>query len=71
MKTRKKEFYFNRANLDFVYFCGKNPRDMEKTIVAKRKTNYESTLEACKEADVGKGTLFTDFEKFKCHIHTL
>ena len=37
----------------------------------KRKTNYELTLEACKEADEGKGTLFTDFEDFKRHIHAL
>ncbi len=54
-----------------MYFCRENPRNMEKTITAKRKTNYESTLEACKEADEGKGTLFADFEKFKCYIHTL
>ena len=46
---------------------------MEKHVTTKRhrKTNYEKTLEACKEADEGKGTLFTDFEDFKRHIHAL
>lgn len=37
----------------------------------KRKTNYEQTLDACKEADEGKGTLFADLEDFKRHIHAL
>ena len=46
---------------------------MEKKTMTKRKrkTNYELTLEACKEADEGEGTLFTDFDDFKRHIHAL
>ncbi|MBQ8958919.1 MAG: hypothetical protein IJ057_10580 [Bacteroidales bacterium] len=44
---------------------------IEKKTTTKRKTNYELTLEACKEADEGKGTVFTDFEDFKRHIHAL
>ena len=48
-----------------------NNNAMEKETAKRRKTNYELTLEACKEADEGKGTLFTDFEDFKRHIHAL
>ena len=44
---------------------------MEETTSVKRNTNYKLTLEACKEADEGEGTLFTDFEDFKHHIHAL
>lgn len=50
---------------------GFNVMEKKTTTKRKHKTNYELTLEACKEADEGEGTLFTDFEKFKCHIHTL
>ena len=44
---------------------------MKKTTKTKPKTNYELTLKACKEADKGKGTLFTNFKDFKQHIHAL
>ena len=44
---------------------------MKKTTAAKRMTNYNITLDACKEADEGNGTLFADFEDFKRHIHAL
>jgi hypothetical protein len=50
---------------------GFNVMEKKTTAKRKRKTNYELTLEACKEADEGKGTLFTDFEDFKRHIHAL
>ena len=50
---------------------GFNVMEKKTTVKRKRKTNYELTLEACKEADEGKGTLFTDFEDFKRHIHAL
>ena len=56
---------------DFVYFCGVKPSNMEKATSAKPNTNYKLTVEACKEADESEGTLFSDFEEFKCHIHTL
>jgi len=50
---------------------GYNVMEKKTTAKCKHKTNYELTLEACKEADEGKGTLFTDFEEFKRHIHAL
>ena len=50
---------------------GYNVMEKKTTAKCKRKTNYELTLEACKEADEGKGTLFTDFEEFKRYIHAL
>jgi len=42
---------------------GYNVMEKKTTAKCKRKTNYELTL--------GKGTLFTDFEEFKRHIHAL
>ena len=50
---------------------GFNVIEKKTTKKRKRKTNYEITLEASKEADEGKGTVFTDFEDFKRHIHAL
>ena len=50
---------------------GFNIMEKKTTTKRKRKTNYELTLEACKEADEGEGTLFTDFDDFKRHIHAL
>jgi hypothetical protein len=46
---------------------------MEKKTEAKRKrkTNYEITLEALKEAREGKVTHYKDFEDFKNKIHAL
>lgn len=46
---------------------------MEKKTTAKRKrkTNYEITLEALKEAREGKVTHYKDFEDFKKKIHAL
>ena len=37
----------------------------------KRKSNYEITLEALKEAREGKVTHYKDFEDFKQKIHAL
>ena len=50
---------------------GFNVMEKRTTAKRKRKTNYEITLEALKEARVGKVTHYKDFEDFKNKIHAL